>query len=118
MNETESILASVKKMLGISAEYEQFDADLIMHINSVFVILTQLGVGPSDGFTISDEFALWSDFLPDSKLFQSVKTYVYQKVKLIFDPPLTSSVVEAMNRSISEFEWRLNVAAENASSST
>lgn len=109
---TESILTSIKRMLGIMEEYEHFDSDLIIHINSVFSILTQLGVGPSDGFMIEDKNAVWSDFISDEKKLQSVKTYMYQKVKLIFDPPLTSAVIESMNRTISELEWRLNVAAE------
>ena len=109
----ESILTSVKKMLGIVEEYEHFDADLIMHINSVLSILTQLGVGPSEGFSITDKNDTWDEFLPsDSKNLESVKSYVYMKVKLIFDPPLTSSVIEAMNRSISELEWRISVAAD------
>ena len=108
----ESILTSIKKMLGITEEYEHFDADLIMHINTVLSILTQLGVGPSEGFAIKDKTATWSDFLSDSKNLESVKSYVYMKVKLIFDPPITSSVSEAMNRMISELEWRILVAAD------
>ena len=108
----ESILTSIKKMLGITEEYEQFDADLIMHINSVFSILTQLGVGPSEGFSIKDKTDVWSDFIPDDPRLESVKSYVYMKVKLLFDPPLSSTVMESMNRMISEFEWRLNVQAE------
>lgn len=108
----ESILTSIKKMLGITEEYEHFDADLIMHINTVLSILTQLGVGPSEGFAIKDKTATWSDFLSDSKNLESVKSYVYMKVKLIFDPPLTSSVSEAMNRMISELEWRILVTAD------
>ena len=108
----ESILTSVKKMLGIVEEYEHFDADLIMHINSVLSILTQLGVGPSEGFSIKDKTATWNDFLSDSKNLESVKSYVYLKVRLIFDPPLTSSVSEAINRMISELEWRLSVTAD------
>lgn len=109
----ESILTSVKKMLGIPEDYEHFDADLIMHINSVLSILTQLGVGPSEGFSIKDETAKWDDFLPaGSKNLESVKSYVYLKVRLIFDPPLTSSVTDAMNRMISELEWRISVAVD------
>lgn len=108
----ESILTSVKKMLGIVEEYEHFDADLIMHINSVLSILTQLGVGPSEGFSIKDKTATWNDFLSDAKNLESVKSYVYLKVRLIFDPPLTSSVTEAINRMISELEWRLSVTAD------
>lgn len=109
----ESILTSIKKLLGITEEYTHFDADLIMHINSVFTILTQLGVGPKEGFRIEDELATWNDFLQtDSVLFDSVKSYMHLKVKLLFDPPLSGTVMEAYNRMISEFEWRLNVTAD------
>lgn len=112
---TDSILNSVKKMLGITEEYTHFDADIIMHINSVFSILAQLGVGPDEGFAIEDETTSWSEFVPEetgSLLLSSVRTYMFMKVKMMFDPPLSSSVAEAYNRQISELEWRLNVAAE------
>lgn len=112
-NLTESILTSVKKMLGITEEYEHFDPDLIMHINSAFSILTQLGVGPSDGFCISDSSAVWSDFMEDDKKLMLVKTYMFLSVKLMFDPPLSSSVMECYKSQISEYAWRLNVTAEN-----
>jgi hypothetical protein len=108
----ESILTSIKKMLGIIEEYEQFDADLIMHINSVFMILNQIGVGPSRGFSIKGEDEVWTDFIPDDSRLELVKSYMHLKVKLIFDPPLGSAVIEAMNRMISEFEWRLSVAVD------
>lgn len=108
----ESILTSIKKLLGIAEEYTQFDDDIIIHINSVFLNLTQLGVGPSEGFLIEDDTATWDDFIGDSNQLQAVKSYVYLKVKLLFDPPLSSSVAESMNRMISELEWRLNVAVE------
>ena len=108
----DSILTSIKKLLGIAEDYEHFDQDLIMHINSVLSVLTQLGVGPSEGFSIEDENATWDDFIPEDKRLSSIRSYVYMKVKLLFDPPLSSSVMESMNRMISEFEWRLNVAAE------
>ena len=109
----ESILTSIKKMFGPSEDYDYFDPDLIIHINSVFMILTQLGVGPSEGFSIKDKTAVWSDFISDISKFEAVKTYVYLRVKLLFDPPLTSSVMEAMKTQISELEWRMNVIAEN-----
>lgn len=112
----DSILTSVKKLLGIAEDYTHFDADIIMHINSVFMILTQLGVGPEKGFTIKDASSTWDEFIPEGSNIESVKTYVYQKVRLIFDPPASSSVMEAMNRSISEFEWRLNIVAESKQS--
>ena len=109
----ESILTSIKKLLGITEEYDQFDPDIIMHINSVFMILTQLGVGPAEGFSIEDDTAVWTDFIQDIKKLESVKTYIYLKVKLAFDPPLSSAAIESMNRLINELEWRLNVAAES-----
>lgn len=108
----ESILTSIKKLLGIAEEYEHFDPDIIMHINSVFMILTQLGVGPPEGFFIEDETSTWSDFIEDSVKIEAVKSYVYMKVKLMFDPPLSGTVTESMNRMISELEWRLNVAVD------
>ena len=108
----ESILTSIKKLLGIDEEYTQFDSDIIMHINSVFLNLTQLGVGPSEGFQIEDDSDTWEDFIGDSNHLHAVKSYVYLKVKLLFDPPLSSSVIESMNRMIAELEWRLNVAVE------
>lgn len=108
----DSILTSVKKMLGITEDYEHFDADLIMHINSVFMILTQLGVGPSEGFSIEGESDTWDDFISTGSNLEAVKSYVYLKVKLLFDPPLSSAVMESMNRMISELEWRLNVSVD------
>lgn len=109
----ESILTSIKKLLGIPEDYEHFDQDIIIHINSVFMILNQLGVGSTEGFTITDKTAVWSDFISDNKKFESVKTYVYMKVRLLFDPPLSSAVMDCINKVISEMEWRLNVAAES-----
>lgn len=108
----ESILISIKKMLGITKEYDHFDNDLIMHINSVFMILTQLGVGPSSGFTITGEYETWDTFLPEGQNLEAVKSYMYMKVRLLFDPPSSSIVMECMNRMISELEWRLKVEAE------
>ena len=108
----DSILTSMKKLLGITEEYTHFDADLIIHINSVFSILTQLGIGPSDGFSIKNETSVWSDFTTEGTKIELVKSYMYLKVKLLFDPPLSSSVADAINRQISEFEWRLNTAAD------
>lgn len=112
----ESILTSIKKLLGISEEYEQFDTDIIIHINTVFMNLTQLGVGPSKGFYIENSDATWDEFVDTDKFteFNAVKTYVYLKVKLLFDPPLSASVMESIKNTIAELEWRLNVAAESA----
>lgn len=110
----DSILTSVKKMLGITEEYTHFDADIVMHINSVFADLAQMGVGPSSGFTIWDSSAIWDDFILDSMLLQSVKSYMYLRVKMLFDAnSMGSSTLAAYERQISQWEWRLNVAAES-----
>lgn len=112
MDNSESILISIKKLLGIAEEYTQFDTDIIMHINMVFMTLQQLGVGPVNGFSITDENDIWSDFMEDSLLLNSAKTYIYLRVKLLFDPPLTSSTVDCFNKMISELEFRMNSKAE------
>lgn len=108
----DSILTSVKKMLGIAESYEQFDADIIMHINSVFMILAQLGVGPKSGFTISDKYGLWSEYISNNLLLESVKSYMYLKVRMLFDPPTSSAVSESIKSLISELEWRINVTVD------
>ena len=109
----DSILNSIKKLLGIAEDYTNFDNDLIMHINSVFMILNQLGVGPKDGFTITNEKDVWNDFIKDTKNIESIKSYIYLKVKLMFDPSASSVVTESINKTISELEWRLNVSVDN-----
>lgn len=109
----ESILTSIKKLLGMTEDYTAYDDQIIIHVNSVFMILTQLGIGPEDGFTIKDKEAIWNDFVSDETKLELVKSYVYLKVKLLFDPPSNSSVIESINRQINEFEWRLNVKAES-----
>lgn len=107
-----SILTSTKKVLGIDVAYTAFDPDILMHINSVFSTLYQLGLGPDNGFAIDDDSAVWSDFFGDDPRLNSIKTYVYLRVRLLFDPPGTSFLVDAMNRQIKEMEWRLNVERE------
>ena len=107
----DSILTSIKKLLGIEASYAHFDTDITVHINTVLMVLTQLGVGPQDGFFIEDDSATWEEFIPGVP-YESVKSYVYLKVKLLFDPPLGTAVIEAINRQISELEWRLQVQAD------
>lgn len=109
----ESILTSIKNMLGITEEDDSFDAVLIMHINSAFMNLTQLGVGPPEGYSIEDKTNAWSEFVRDTSKMSSVKSYIYLRVKLLFDPPMSAAVMESTNRQISEYEWRLNVEAEN-----
>lgn len=109
----ESILTSIKKMLGLTEEYKHFDVDIIMHINSTFRVLHQLGVGPSKVFRITDASDSWDDFITeDCEGFDEVKTYVYQRVKLLFDPPLSSAHLSVLKESIAEFEWRLQVESE------
>ena len=108
----ESILTSIKKMLGITEEYTHFDPDIIMHINSVFMILNQLGVGPENGFYIEDDTSTWDEFLGDPTQLQMVKSYMGLKVGLIFDPPASSTVMQAKKDAIAEFEFRLNVAVD------
>jgi hypothetical protein len=108
----ESILTSIKKKIGIQAEYTHFDDDIIMEINSAISDLRQVGVGPSDGFRIHSDLETWTDFLGDSKLLESAKTYIYIKAKLVFDPPTSSFVVDAMNKRADEILWRLNVESK------
>ena len=109
----ESILSSVKNLLGIVDMCEDFDAQIIMYINSVFMTLNQLGVGPSEVFQICDKTAEWLDFSENIKTISSVKIYMHLKVKLAFDPPSSSSVLESFNRQIAEFEWRLKEQSEH-----
>ncbi len=109
---SESILISIKKMLGIDEAYTHFDADIIMHINTVLMILYQIGVGPSPPISISDASTTWSDLLGDAVDLAGVKSYIYVKVRMVFDPPQSSAVAEALKSTISELEWRLNVACD------
>lgn len=108
----ESILTSIKKLLGITKECTDFDSDIIMHINTVFMTLNQLGVGPERGFRIEDDMATWKDYMLDAENLDAVKSYIHLKVKLLFDPPLNSSVIQAIQQSISELEWRLNIQVD------
>ena len=114
----ESILTSIKKLLGIDESHEFYDEQIIMHINSVFPTLRQLGVGPSKGFRIEDKIATWSDYITETEYitYDSVKAYVYAKVRLIFDPPTSSAHIESLKEIIKEFEWRLKEDAEFANS--
>lgn len=105
-------------MLGIADEDKSFDSDLMTHINSVFSILNQLGVGPSDGFVINGEAETWDEFLVDDKRnqLQMIKSYMYQRVKIIFDPPSTGVLNEALERQIKELEWRIYAQSDYAKS--
>lgn len=104
-----SILNDVKKLLGISEEDNSFDKDIIIHINTVFSVLTQLGVGPEGGFSITDDTACWNDYLGDNAKIEMLKSYMYLKVRILFDPPTNSAVLESSNRMLNELEWRLHL---------
>jgi len=109
----ENILDSVKKLLGIDETDLNFDQELIMHINSVFTVLNQLGVGPVGGFKISSNEETWTDFVDATRLdLESVKSYIYLKVRLLFDPPQNSFLVGSIEKQIEEHEWRLQVQVE------
>lgn len=107
----DSILNSVKKKLGIQEDYTHFDEDIIMDINSVFMILNQLGVGPDEPFTIEDEDTYWEDFIDNTRI-EAVKSYMYMKVRLMFDPPTSGFLVDSLKKQIDELEWRMLVQAE------
>lgn len=112
MNE-DSILTSIKKLLGLNADDKSFDTDIIIHINTALATLNQLGVGKKAGFAISDESATWKSLFGDNlTLIGFIKNYVYLKVRLVFDPPTNSFAVESIKQSISEYEWRINSAVD------
>lgn len=108
----ESILDSIKKALAVMPSYTAFDSTIIMCINSTFSILNQLGVGPSKAFFIEDNSSKWSEFIGDDNSIELVKSYMYAKVRLMFDPPTNASLIEVLNRSINEAEWRLNALVD------
>ena len=107
-----SILISTKKVLGIDASYTVFDLDIITHINAAFSILSQLGVGPAEGFMIEDDTTTWDEFMSTGNSLNLVRTYILLKVRMLFDPPTTSFLISAMNDQIKEYEWRLNALRE------
>lgn len=110
----ESILTSIKKLLGYEEDDTGFDDEIVAEINAVLMSLTQMGLGPPEGFEIEDETSTWQDFIPDTKKFGAIKSYVHKKVKLAFDSStMGSALIECYNRQIAEFEWRLNYAAES-----
>lgn len=113
----DSILTSAKRLCGgITEEYTHFDDELVMYINSVLLVFKQIGVGPKEGFVITGANETWDEFIPDNKILrESAKAYLGAKVKLQFDPPISGSALDALNRTVSEFEWRLNVEAETPS---
>lgn len=111
----DSILQTIKKMLGLDETYIPFDQDIIVLINAVFMTLHQLGIGPEEGFVIKDYRARWSDFITNENQIQlhAVQEYVYMKVRMVFDPPGNSFVMDALKQQCQELEWRMNVQAES-----
>lgn len=110
----DSILTSTKKLSGVSESCPHFDDQIVAYINSVFFVLKQLGVGPAEGFVITDESEIWSDFLPDDiVLREATKDYMSAKVRLKFDPPSNSAHMEALKSTIAEYEWRANAEVES-----
>lgn len=106
----ESILTTIKKLLGLDESYEAFDTDIIVAINTAIMALTQIGIGPSGGFRIEDDSTTWQDFLGSDVIdLEAAKSYIFIKARLMFDPPSSSVVVEAYNKAAAECEWRLNV---------
>ena len=112
VKDADSILTSIKELLGLEKDCDDFNTDIIIHINSALMVLTQLGIGPSTGFFITDKYAVWKDFISDLSRIEGIKTYIYLKVKLVFDPPQSAAGIESFNQMIKELEWRLNIAAE------
>lgn len=111
----DSILTSVKKVLGIPSDYEHFDRDILLHLNTVMSILNQLGVGPEEGFIVENDSTLWSDLFDgdiDTNKMMYVKSYVCLRVRLLFDPPTSSGAIDAMERQMRELEWRITVTRD------
>lgn len=109
---SDSILTTVKKLVGIDESYDAFDLDIITHINSSLSTLNQLGIGPEEGFMIDDDTATWDQLLGDDNRLNSVKSLIGLKVRVVFDPPATSFTLDAFNKQIEELQWRLNVYRE------
>lgn len=108
----QSILTSTKKVLGVGADYTAFDQDILTHINATFGVLNQLGIGPANGFMIEDDTTEWAEYTTDLTMLGMVKSYIYLKVKMLFDPPTTSFHLDAANKQIEQLEWRLSVHRE------
>lgn len=110
---TDSILVSIKKMLGLDDDYTPFDTDVLIHINTAFMTLCQMGIGPKEGFAVTDDSQTWDDFLTNKVMLGGVKTWVYLQVKMLFDPPANSFVMDAYKTQAEQILWRLNVQAES-----
>lgn len=111
----DSILESIKKLLGIPKEYDAFDVDVIMHINTAFAILNQLGLGPEGGYGIEGYDEIWDDYMTSYNM-SMIKTFIYLKVRLAFDPPSSTALIESMQRTLDELTWRLELEGQNGSS--
>ena len=112
ISNNDSILTSIKKLMGLTAEYDAFDQDILILINSVLFELEQIGVKAKDGFSLTDKTVVWSDYSDDDRLLNALKPYIYMKTKLTFDPPTSSGALDSMNRIIDRFEWRINLYSD------
>lgn len=110
---SDSILTTVKQVLGITEDYEVFDTDIILHINTAFGTLNQLGIGPDEGFQILDKSAEWSEFLDTEIRYNPVKSYIYLRVRLLFDPPSAAYVLTSFEKQLDELTWRINTSRED-----
>lgn len=106
------VLESVKKWIGPSVEYDYFDSDILMHINSYFAVMTQCGIGPLDGFIVTDTTE-WTDFLPEGTVLEMAKQYVQLRTRLTFDPPTSSFVADSLKKNADEMEWRMYVQTDS-----
>ena len=111
----ESILESIKKLLGIPKDYTAFDIDVIMHINTAFAILNQLGLGPEGGYGIEGYDDVWDDYIVSYNM-SMIKTFIYLKVRLAFDPPSSTALIESMQRTLDDLTWRLELEGQNGTS--
>ena len=112
ISNNDSILTSIKKLIGLTEEYDAFDQDILILINSVLFELEQIGVKAKDGFSLTDKTVVWSDYSDDDRLLNVLKPYIYMKTKLTFDPPTSSGALDSMNRIIDRFEWRINLYSD------
>ena len=110
---SDSILDNIKKMLGPSYDEESFDIDIIIHINSCFTTLRQLGIGPANGFRIASKDEVWSEFVANDEMLDSVKTYIYIKTNLVFDTHMSGAILESFEKQAKELEWRLNISVDS-----
>ena len=112
ISNNDSILTTVKKLIGLDEEYDAFDQDILIFINSILFELEQIGLKPKEGFALSDKTAVWLDYTDDERVLNALKPYIYLKTKLIFDPPTSSSVADSINKVADRFEWRIHMYTE------